>query len=290
VDRYGFALESATPEVKKFRCNSDRNSGANIHQEVFEIRGKEIPRDFVAGIVSRDRVGTLIGISADDTQTILNNPSFNQFSGTAAVPTAITSWEFTTAIANFVVVTTDRYRDVVHEGDDPASIRFEDNDKLTQALTVARPVLEPLTPYYCQIAFKRESSCDGTLTFRVGGKSIAVSLVAQSGWTVARIVLDEGLFLRGFNATILDVEIELASRTTGTLLVDDVIIAPMTLFDGTYYALVGGETPFLLEDVATITDTISSDSINQRWISRVYDKYLPHDTTGSGNVTWVDSS
>lgn len=289
-DRYAFFLENATAEVKTLRCTSDRNSGANVHQEVFEVRGIDIPRDFVAGIVGEDRIGEIAGLSADDSLEIINNPSFHLFEGTAATPTAITSWTVTTSIGNFVVVLTDRYRDAVHEGDDAASLRIEANDKITQLLTVVRPTLDPLVPYYCQIAFKRESSCDGTLTIRVGANSKAVALSAQSGWVVLRLDLDEKLFLRGFNATTLDIEVELSGRTTGTLLVDDLIIAPMTLFDGTYLALVGGEMPFLVEDAATITDTIASDSILQRWLWRAYNKMLPHDTTASTNVTWLDPS
>ncbi len=286
LDRYAHAIEAATPETKTLRCISDRNSGTQVHQELFEIRGVDIPRDFVAGIVGEDRVGAISGLSADDSLEIINNPSFHLFEGTAAVPTAITNWAVTTSIGNFVVVLTDRYRDAVHEGDDFASLRFEDNDKITQLLTVVRPTLDPLVPYYCQIAFKRENSCDGTLTIRVGANSKAVTLSAQSGWNVLRLDLDEKLFLRGFNATTLDIEVELASRTTGEVLVDDLIIAPMTRFDGTYYALVGGEIPFLVEDAATIADSISSDSINQRWFWRAYDKYLPHATGGS--ITWPD--
>lgn len=290
VDRYAFDLENATTEVKKFRCTADRNSGTNVHQELFEVRGTDVPRDFVAGVVSRDRSGDIAALSADDSLDIISNPSFNLFSGTAPNIDSITNWTVTTNITSFQIETSDVYRTSVHEGTAPGSVRFETNDKLTQDLSVVRPTLDPLTPYYVQIAFKRENSCDGNLTLRVGVNSATVALVAQSGWTLLKFALDEKLFLRGFNATTLDIEIEMDSRTTGTLLVDDLIFAPMFRFDGTYFAIVGGAIPFLVEDVATVTDTIASDSILQKWLWRAYGRYLPHDTTASANVTWLDPS
>ena len=287
VDRYGYALEAATTEVKTLRCVSDRHSGSGVHQETFEIRGAEIPRDFAAGVVSADRTGAISALSADDSQTFVSNPSFSAYTGDAPDITTINNWTVTTAIGNFQIELTDVYRTAVHEASAPGSVRFEADDKLTQAFTVASPTLNPLVPYYCQIAFKRESSCDGTLTLRVGANSVQVTLAAQSGWTILRLVLDENLFLRLFNATTLDVEIELASRTTGALLVDDIVFAPMTRFDGTWWALVGGATPYLVDDTITATDT-ATESILQKWLWRMYGRHLPHATGGS--VTWAEPS
>lgn len=287
VDRYGYAIEAATPEVKTFRCIADRYSGRNVHAELFEIRGYPIPRDYVSGIVGPDRVGTIAAISAEDSLRIVSNPSFNGYGGTAPNIDSITNWTVTTSINNFQIETTDVYRTVPHEGTAPGAVRFETNDKLTQVLSVVRPTLDPLVPYYAQLAFKRESSCDGTLTLRVGANSVAVALVAQSGWTVLNLVLNPSMFLRGFNATVLDIEIELSSNTTGDLLVDDLIIAPMTRFDGTWWALVGGATPWLVNDSITATDTCT-EAIVQEWLWRTYDRYLPH--ASGGSVTWAEPS
>lgn len=287
VDRYGQNIEACTPEVKSLRCVADRYSGAQVHQERFEIRGADVPRDFVSGIVGPDRSGVLAALSSDDSLRIVQNPSFRDYSGTAPDITAITGWTVTTSINNFAIVTSDYYRAATHEGSAPSCVRFETNDKLTQALSVVRPTLDPLVPYYAQIAFKRESSCDGTLTLRVGSNSKSVALSAQSGWTVLKLDLDESLFLRGFNATTLDVEIELASNTTGDLLVDDLVIAPMTRFDGTWWALLGGATPWLINDTITATDS-ATDSILQKWIWRIWNRYLP--SSSGGGVTWAEPS
>jgi len=295
VERYAYDIENATPETKEIRCTSDRFSGTQIHQEVFEIRGAEPPRDFVGGAVGSQRSGTLQAISADDSQNLIDNPSFATYGGDAPDITSITNWTPTTAIGNFQIELTDVYRTAVHEGAAPGSVRFETNDKLTQDLSVLRPTLSPTVPYYCQIAFKRESSCDGNLTLRLGSNSVTVALSAQSGWTILMLALDENLFFPNFNATTLDMEIELDSRTTGELLVDDIVFAPMTRFDGLWHAIVGGATPFLVDKKFAHTDSVAEASSreiakNQLWIVRLYDKFLPHDTTASGNITWVEAS
>lgn len=291
VDGYAYELEAVTVEAKALKCIADRFSGAQVHQERFEIRGDDVPRDFVAGVVGRDRIGQLTCISSDDSQALVRNPSFSQYSGTAASPTAITGWTVTTDIANFAIVTSDTYRDARHEGDNAASVRFETNDTLTQKFSTLNPAFDPTVPYYCQIAFKRESSADGTLTLTVGGNSANVTLSAQSGWTILRLALDENLWFRQFNASDMEISIALASNTTGDVLVDDLVFAPMQRFDGSWWAPVGGATPFLLEDTFTVTDSFdTSDSILQKWLWRIYGRYLPHDTAASGNVTWSEPS
>lgn len=289
---FSYAIENITAEAKEFKCVRHRYSGTRLHQELFEIRGADKPRDFLAGIVSRDRIGSIRSISADDSLNIVQNPSFNGFDGTSPDITEVTNWTIATIgdvqIEDIENGAGDVYRTSAHEGTAPGALRFQDNEKASQELSVTNPSLVRGVPYYCQIAFKREASCDGNLNLRVGSQSVAVALVAQSGYTILRMTLDEGLFLRGFDATTLDIEIELDSRTTGTLLVDDLVIAPMTLWDGTWWAMVGGAIPSLVEDKITATDTIASDSINQYWIWRIYNKTLPHDTVASTNITWAD--
>lgn len=295
IDRYGFTIENASPEAKTLRCVADKFSGSLLHQEVFEVRGEDVPRDFVSGHVGPQRQGRISCISADDSLAFVNNPSFNGVQeDTLPAISAITDWTVTTSISNFENVLTDSYRTADHEGAAPASLRFKANDKITQNLNVVRPTLNTRIPYYCQIAWKAENSADGTLTLRVGSNSAFVS-VTGSAWTVLRLALDENLYLRNFNATTLDIEVEWSGRSTGELLVDDLVFAPMTKFDGTFWAIVGGATPYLIDRIYTTSDTVAESSgietsINQKWLWYMYNRYLPHDTTASGNVTWPEAS
>ena len=81
----------------------------------------------------------------------------------------------------------------------------------------------------------------------------------------------------------------------GTVLVDELIIAPYSQVDGTWYALNAGPNnsattaapsiPFLRDDEFTHTD-IEVGSIIQEWLARSFGVYLPHDAS----PTWVDPS
>jgi len=285
VGKYGKDLEAVTPELKSLRCIADVRSGTDLHQERFEIRGADVPRDFVAGIVGPNRIGAFASISADTSESYVSNPSFSRFSeNTLPVIDGLTDWTPATNITNFEIISSDTYRTAVHEGDTPYALRFKTNDTITQNLSVAGATLFPNVPYYVQIAYKRESSADGNLTLTVGSNAISVVLSAQTGWNILRLALDENLFLRGFNQTTNAISIALASNTTGDVLVDDIVFGPMALFDGTWWAMVGGQTPALVGDTFEFTDT-ATESINQKWFWRVYGKSLPH-----GTPTWLDAT
>lgn len=291
VDRYGYDTEACTMEAKEFKCIRDRSGGATVHLEEFEIRGADVPRDLIAGVVSRNRVGRINAIGADTSRSWLQNPSFNEYTSSTGSspydPTAIAGWTVAGAIGDLQIVTTDYYRAASHEGDSPACLRFEANEKITQAFTVVNGELKAGVPYFFQIAFKRENSCDGTLTLRVGSNSAAVTFSAESGWNTLVCTLDENLFPRNFNETTLDVEIELSGNSTGEALVDDLVFGPMTLWDGTWWALVGGATPYLLEDKITATDALTgSEAILNYWLWRIYGKVLPM----SGTPVWAEPS
>jgi hypothetical protein len=60
----------------------------------------------------------------------------------------------------------------------------------------------------------------------------------------------------------------------------------MTQADGCYYAVVGGSTPFLKEDVFTFTDTGGTSAIINYWLWRAFGRFLPHNA--SAGETWAD--
>ena len=63
--------------------------------------------------------------------------------------------------------------------------------------------------------------------------------------------------------------ISLAGYSTGSLHLDDVIIAPMPVIDGIPTVVVGGATPFRLKDEFDWTDTDpGSDGTTMYWIWR----------------------
>lgn len=288
VDELGYEIENQTPEVKTLECVEDEHSGGREHEEIFEVRGKHFDRDRiqVTGSKAFERVTAL---SSRTSERILQNPSFSTLGGgTIAVPTSITGWTPTTAIGNFALVegAANIYRKHNKETT-PRSLKISANDSIYQNLSTMRVTVKPSVPMYLQIAFNREvGSGDGTLTLYLGSQSASVVLAAQAGWNVLRIAVGQDNWFRHWNQEDPLVKIGLASRTTGYVLVDDVVFAPYSWVDGKWLAIVGGSTPFLRKDVFTITDSIAADSIIQHWIWRTTGLYLPH--VAGGAETWVD--
>jgi hypothetical protein len=284
-DENNFDIENAWPDAWTAECVQDEHSFAVKHEEAFEVRGGDLSVDGLEQLGSGIVVPRVTALSGRAAQAFLQNPSFDLFDGTAAAPTAISGWTVNGSIANLQIDQGNVYRGFDGDGGTPGALMFETNEKVVQALSVRRAQFNPRVPYYCQIAFNRAvGSSDGTLTLRFGAKSAAVALAAQAGWNVLRITLDDDCWHKNFNEQAFNVEVELSARTTGTLLVDDIVIGPFTRVGGTWIAIVGGSTPFLRRDKFTWTDT-ATDSILQRWLWRIYGSYLPHTT---GAPTWAE--
>lgn len=283
VDRYSYEIENQFADAKTARCVQDAHSGALQHEEVFEFRGGNAAKDLLV-VEGSGQTAQIKAASARDSQAFIKNPSFSQFAGTTGTPTEITGWTVTSSIGNFQLDQTNTYRSYRGEGT-ATSLRFDANDTVTQAFTVKDARFNPFVPYHVQIAWNRSiGSGDGTITLTFGNVSDNVVLSAQSGWQVLQITTGANCWHRQFNKEGPTIAISLGSNTTGYVLVDDVIITPYTAFDNSWYALVGGATPWLRDDFWTWTDSISSDAKIQFWIWFLYDLYLPADAT----PTWSD--
>lgn len=271
VDEFGYALEAQSADAKTCRCIRDQNSGAYKHEEIFELRGAQAGRDAVklggSGLVTQLRA-----ISARDSLAL--NPSFSQYSGTLAAPTALTNWTSSVTVngTNYTVTTTsgEYYRDF--QGDaTPTALKVNVTATLSQAISLRGLAIDPKVPYFMQIAWNREiGSAGGTLVIRMGAVSATVTVAAQTGWQILRIPLD---WLRNMSEADLDLRIEW-TRTSGILTIDDVIFAPASAFDGSWYAIVGSATPFLYDDVFTWADS-EVGSIIQYWFWRIFRRSLP---------------
>jgi len=289
TDKDGFAIDSAWVEAKTAKCTADEHSGAREHEESFELRGAAAAQDAVE-IVGSGALLTVSAMSARTSANYLDNPSFSSIGGgTDAVPTSISGWDVDT-IANVEVGrnTGEFYRDYVGDAD-PAGLKLKGNVLVSQNLNTRRVTLDRRLPYYLQIAWNRYSSGDGTLKLRLGATeaTVAVNTGTNGAWNILKIALGTGNWFDNFNEENLAVEIELASRTTGGVWVDDVVFGPFAQFDRTYVAIVGGDTPFLRDDSFSWTDTGGASGKIQRWMWRAFGRYLPH-ADGASTVTFDD--
>ena len=190
TDDENFSIENQTPDAKVSNCISDRFSGRPIHQEQFEIFGEAAERDALR-VTGSGKSGIINALSANDSANFISNPSFSEFSGPIAAPTAIVNWTPLNAIGNFELDQTTIYRSF--DGDaTPTAVKYKANDKLSQAFSVLNANFNPAIPIYVQIAFNRSTGgADGTLTLRWGSQSASVALVAQSGYQVLQLGLGD---------------------------------------------------------------------------------------------------
>lgn len=282
TDELGYDIENATAEGKTAKCVRDERSGAIEHEESFLVYGKNAEKDVVE-LTGSGKNTEIKAVSARNVSTYVQNPSFEDFTGSVGALTALAGWTVAGSIANLDVDQTNYYRSY-RGSQTPTALQFDAAEKITQALSIRKATFDPRVPYYAQIAYNRSvGSGAATLTIRVGANSKSVVLAAQSGWNILRLDLDENLFFDNWNETDADVEIEISSYSSGSILVDDLILHPMFLFDGLWWLPVGGATKFLRDDVFTWTDSETGAKV-QEWLRRAFGTYLPHDAS----PTWVD--
>ena len=302
VDENGYNLEACHVETKRFKCVADRNSGVNEHAEIFEVIGEASSFDSVlrASFGSGTQANTtIVSKNAGNSQggSLLSNSSFTTYD--AAATPKFSGWTEDSGSANISQDAAVYYRS--HPGataGTDASLDFTGNAKISQPLSAMRTRrLDPDLPYQVRLMWRRENTADGTLTLRMGTSNVSVDVTTGTNDQWNELIIGAGSpttsqWFRQFNEADLDIEIELASNTTGNVLVDDVIFAPYDLIDGTYWWMRqnagGGTAPvsWLLDDKLVFTDTGGAPSTGkiQWWLWVAGLGYLP----SSGTPTFAD--
>lgn len=275
VDADGVTIENTTADKKTIKCVADARSGANEHEEVFEIVGEARNPDNLV-LRGSGKLGSLRNMSALSSLSFLVNPSFDDTLSTTAIP----GWEIggSSTISNFTLDTTNYYRGYFGQTT-PASLQWAGaSGTLTQALSANNTQIDPSVPMYLQVAFNASlGSAVGTLTLHLGSQSTAVTVTGLSGWQV--LTLDVGVknWFKVWNEANPAVKLTWA-RTSGTIYIDDIIFCPFQPFDGLWYAPVGGATRAQLNDSFTFADA-ETGSKRQYWNWRAFGMYLPHSAT-----------
>ena len=284
-DKYNYDIENQFADAKTAICRKDQNTGAFKHEEEFEFYDQAPGKDQLnysgGGLSARVKA-----LSARN--SLLLNPSLDSFGNTIAAPDDITSWTASVTVnsTNYSFDQTNYYRDF--KGATPASLNFKTTSNISQKISLKGTQLDPNIPYLLRVAWNRQVGAGaGTLLIRMGAVNNNVVAAAQTGWQLLYAVASPGQnnWHRQFNEQDMDIVIDW-TRTGGELLVDDVLLVPGTQFDGAWYWLLGGSTPFLWNDSFTWTDTDSA-TVVQRWLHRAFRRYLPHAT--AAGETWANS-
>lgn len=290
TDRLGYEIQAAWMTTTTFRCVRDQNSGTEVGREVFLVKQVTSLPDRIAEGGSAERVE--MAAAAGD--IILKNCSFYSFSGTAGSPTAITNWSSTATVngTNFDFDSTNFFRASPEEKRQGTSyaLNIKASAVLTQKLSTNRLRLRKDVPYIILLRYNRAvGSASGTLDLRVGTKEATVAVSAQTGWNTLAITLDSGCWLENFDEDDLTIDIDW-TRSGGSLLIDDLVFAPLQPYAGLWWLPVGGATHTLIDDQWTFTDALAgSDAKVQSWLWRAFGQYVPIHT-GSGTATITDPS
>lgn len=299
VDENGFNLEACHVEKKTFRCRADQNSGTEENAEVFEFVGEAASFDallrasFGSGESART---TLVSRHAGSGNggSLLTNASFSEFTSTNSPK--FTGWTETAVPASSIDQDTVNYYRAHPGSQTSAALEITGGlgtVTLTQSLANMRVRrLDADRPYVLRVMVNKTvgTASGGTFTIRMGSVEVDTAIASiGSGWQEILVPLDATCWFRSFNQDPFTVEIEWASSTSGTLLVDDVIFAPLDLIDGTYWFLRGKattHTPWLVDDTLTFTDTGGAPATGkvQWWLWVAGFGYLP----SSGTPTFAD--
>lgn len=290
-----YNLEACTPETKVFRCTKDYGLGAGKHQEVFEVLGPRRYRDSLL-VNASGYSGTMTALTGAD--SILQNADFGSYDS-ASTPTSVPGWKTSAGAADLSAIldidTTNYYRlygsgvDAT-PGQGAQSAKWIADGKIVQKAIDFRTQLRDDVPYVCQLAYNRSiNSATGQLDFRVGNITTTVASLAgaSAGWNVLRATLGGNSWFKNLKEADFNVEIEKSGSGTSGLLVSEVIIAPMSLIDGSFYSVIGASTPFLYKDYFTIADSVATDSVVQKWLWRLY--AFGSSSSNAWRMMWVPS-
>ncbi len=304
-DQFNFNIENCFVGLKTWKCVADEHSGAQRWGETFRcynpVASKSLFNFPGAGLV----LPAVRAVSIRDSAAYIQDPGFDSSYNST---TGFSGWRTTSGgWTNITQETTRYYKDVL-PNTNAYCAKFTASDGLYQTWSDQAINWNPSVPLYCQIAYMRQASATGTLRLRIGDQESTVSLASKNNdeWNVLHFKLaGYEQYFRQWNAlnsaaapaTNPFIKIYISDLAVGTLLIDDVIIAPYSRFDGTWHVIVpgpenstsvsGGALPFLRDDRFTATDTQAATGILQEWFARGTGAYLP---STSGTETWVDPS
>lgn len=278
VDYVGTDIETGRPGIVKGTIISDKNTDKLFGTEGMTLQGfGKTPIDHLDLGDAPGGSLYLTGTRAQDPD-ILVNADFDTHSGTGGIDIEFEGWDLSdaTKISNDDTI---KFRDA-------QSLEFLDNANIEQHIGTIGTIL-PEKPLFFITRFYKKSNCDGILTIRLGTQTenIDLSTVPNATWTDIVLGIDDQ---KGYYENWIEddsgdgarVNISLASRTTGTLLIGEVVLDNPLQYNGLYYLLVAGRDDFLKDDYFTFTDSFVETGRIQFTLARLFGKNLPH-TTGA---------
>ncbi len=278
-DRFGFDLEDQHIELKTAECTAGESTGATKNRESFRFFGSSASKDDV----ERDGSGAAESVDVEVTNSDESKLENSGFDSLDLANGAITSWTSSVTIdaTNYTEETTELFHAAPDSNTTRKSLQINVTATLTQKLADFGITLDNDIPNFLALAYKVDEGVagTGTLAIHLGTTTTIVTVDGKTGWQIIFLPLDKDLWTENLDEENLDVQI-VWTRTAGTILIDEMVLTEMEEFDGAFYTIIGGETPFLINDTATWTDT-ATESILQKWFHRADYGSLPSSTFAS---------
>lgn len=277
VDESGYDIESVWADDINIECTASRTLGVELGQEAFRI---SMPRalDIFSLDISGENKATIepstFNLINDDVEN-LQDLSFENDTGAAdSDPDDCGAWidaAGTYGTAKYAYIE-DGYRLSVRESalnsgaGTKLCLQIKGDSELYQIISN----IDENNPYDWGVWAKKTASQTGTLTMSVGSNSTAtvdVSTLSTSSWTFVVPTLDKNLWPRNFDDSARKIKIVTTSSGGGTgIYVDNVKFEKFKQFNGTWWIGTPGSTAVQRDYTATVTDSISSDSVIQRHV------------------------
>lgn len=311
IDDLGYQMQGWFTDTYTMEITEDSNQLGLQYEEVFTFEGTN------ASVDTLKRSGT--GVSDEvtcwserNTETFVQNPSFENFGGNIPIlaapttPTSLAGWTpLSGSFANIEVQVDQLYR-TPPGSQSSIAVTFTDNETLSQDLVAVNGTeIDQNVPYDVGIAVYRRNLCDGTFNYTLGGVTRAVAMggLANGAYTWIWLVVTPGVsnWYEAFKANNLTLSYQLVGRTVGEMVLDGGLFGPYELVGGSegvgrgamghYVFARSGTTPFvggaggLTGDTFAMTDTEAvTRAKNQYWLAEGEVGYLPSIIGGAETV------
>lgn len=292
TDKRGQTIEGVWLGDVRIICNTTK-TGSEIGSETFRMEMDQAldifsPEISGEGAGSREQ-GTLSNHNGDDNN--LQAASFEIGTAADADPSTLGNWLST------ITINGTNY-EIVEDGHHYSATERTLGKALCLKIKAAGSIYQDIksvsydVPYFWGFYAKKTASQTGTIKAEVGtndSASVDISTLSTSTWTAVVPSDDKYLWMENSLAdsgtTPPRFKITTASLGGGTgVLADGAWFRRMTLYNGTYWQMTQGTTPWKKNDVITFTDVLAgSDSEIQRQFFFAYGEgyYLPSRAAGT---------
>ncbi len=251
VNVQGQNLEGLTYETKTIVCVQDQHNGRQRHAEILEVRGGSPGIDMLApggtGSDQSPRLPSRNSATNASDGSMLPNSSFDV--GVDDNPTETTmfsDWTLSTLTG------VSRETGNVYRGNPGTPAGSEVSLRMTGTVT-ARMVLNDKgitfngrTPYYLGVRVYKPAGATGNVVIGFGSvtQSVDLTSLSDNAWSLVELPLTNSLYYENWNADQAYVTVEVQGASAD-IDFDDLILAPLTFVDGSWWICIGGDQPFL---------------------------------------------